>query len=139
MSKASLPVIYFFVYKGTTWARNIVHLEMKDFTFQGRVYYNPMELANAYVGGTWKMPVLLMLRKGPLRYKALKENVTHISDKMLYSVLRDLEQKGMIERKAYSEKPPRVEYKLTPLGKKSVKVIDTLQTFGRHLMKINGL
>jgi DNA-binding PadR family transcriptional regulator len=54
-------------------------------------------------------------------------------------ILRDLEKKGMIERKVYSEKPPRVEYKLTVLGKKSMRVIDTLQRFGAHLMKINGL
>ncbi len=44
---------------------------------------------------------------------------------MLYSQLRDLEKKGMIERKLYKEKPPRVDYYLTPLGKRSIKVIDT--------------
>lgn len=98
-----------------------------------------MELANSYIGGTWKMPVLLALRQRPLRYTVLRKNVAHISDKMLYSELRDLEKKGMIERKVYSEKPPRVEYKLTALGKKSIKVIDTVRKFGSYLMKINGL
>lgn len=112
---------------------------MKDFTYNGRIYYSPVELTMAFIGGTWKMPILLVLRKGKLRYGELKNNIPHITDKMLYSQLRELEKKGMIERKIYKEKPPRVDYYLTPLGKRSIKVIDTLNKFGEHLMEVNGL
>ena len=112
---------------------------MKDFIYNGRIYYSPVELAMAFIGGTWKMPILLALRKGKLRYGELKSNIPHITDKMLYSQLRELEKKGMIERKLYKEKPPRVDYFLTPLGKRSIKVIDTLNKFGEHLMIVNGL
>jgi DNA-binding HxlR family transcriptional regulator len=112
---------------------------MKDFKFQGRVYYNPIELAMTYIGGTWRMPVLLALRDGAVRYSVLKTSVDHISDKMLYSVLRDLEKRGMISRKVYAEKPPRVEYKLTLLGRRSIKVIDTLYDYGIYLKKMNGI
>ncbi len=112
---------------------------MKDFTYNGRIYYSPVELTMAFIGGTWKMPILLVLRKGKLRYGELKNNIPHITDKMLYSQLRELEKKGMIERKVYKEKPPRVDYFLTPLGKRSIKVIDTLNKFGEHLMVVNGL
>lgn len=108
---------------------------MADFVYQGRVYYSPIELSMAFIGGTWKMPILLALRKGPVRYSALRLAIPHITDKMLYSQLRDLEKKGMLTRQVYSEKPPRVEYTLTALGKRSIKVIDSLQTFGKHLMK----
>lgn len=108
---------------------------MADFVYQGRVYYSPIELSMAFIGGTWKMPILLALRKGPVRYSVLRSIIPHITDKMLYSQLRDLEKKGMLTRQVYSEKPPRVEYKLTALGKRSIKVIDTLQAFGKHLMK----
>ena len=108
---------------------------MADFVYQGRVYYSPIELSMAFIGGTWKMPILLALRKGPVRYSVLRSIIPHITDKMLYSQLRDLEKKGMLTRRVYSEKPPRVEYKLTALGKRSIKVIDSLQTFGKHLMK----
>jgi DNA-binding HxlR family transcriptional regulator len=107
---------------------------MKDFTYNGRIYYSPVELAMAFIGGTWKMPILLALRKGKLRYGELKSNIPHITDKMLYSQLRELEKKGMIERKVYKEKPPRVDYYVTSLGKRSMKVIDALNTFGEHLM-----
>ena len=107
---------------------------MKDFTYNGRIYYSPVELAMAFIGGTWKMPILLAIHKDKLRYGELKSNIPHITDKMLYSQLRELEKKGMIERKVYKEKPPRVDYYLTSLGKRSMKVIDALSTFGEHLM-----
>jgi DNA-binding HxlR family transcriptional regulator len=45
-----------------------------------------------------------------------------------------LEKKGMIDREIYKEKPPRVDYYLTPLGKRSIKVIDTLSKFGEYLI-----
>jgi DNA-binding HxlR family transcriptional regulator len=132
-------LLHTFLYVKRLKFLEIVFCGMKDFTFQRRIYYNPVEFAMTFIGGTWKMPVLLALRNGPVRYTVLKNSIDHISDKMLYSVLRDLEKKGMISRNVYSEKPPRVEYKLTPLGKRSIKVIDTLQNFGIHLMKMNGL
>jgi len=108
---------------------------MGDFKYQGRIYYSPIELTMAFIGGTWKMPIIVSLRKGALRYGEFKKVIPHITDKMLFSQLRALEEMGMIDRKIYKEKPPRVTYKLTPLGKRSLKVIDTLNRFGRHLMK----
>jgi DNA-binding HxlR family transcriptional regulator len=111
---------------------------MKD-TYNGRIYYSPVELTMAFIGGTWKMPILLALRKRKLRYGELKNNISHITDKMLYSQLRELEKKGMIERKIYKEKPPRVDYYLTPLSKRSIKVIDALTRFGEHLMDAHGI
>jgi len=108
---------------------------MGDFKYQGRIYYSPIELTMAFIGGTWKMPIIVSLRKGALRYGEFKKVIPHITDKMLFSQLRALEEMGMIDRKIYKEKPPRVTYKLTPLGKRSLKVIDTLNRFGKHLMK----
>ena len=34
---------------------------MKDFTYNGRIYYSSVELTMAFIGGTWKMPILLAL------------------------------------------------------------------------------
>ena len=114
-------------------------MPMANFIYQGRVYYSPIELTMAFIGGTWKMPILLALRKGSLRYGELKNAIPHITDKMLYSQLRDLEKKGMLTRTIYREKPPRVDYALTALGKQSIKVIDRLHDFGEHLMRIEGI
>jgi DNA-binding HxlR family transcriptional regulator len=107
---------------------------MADFKYQGRIYYTPIELTMTFIGGTWKIPIILSLRKGALRYGDFKKMIPHITDKMLFSQLRALEKTEMVIRKSYREKPPRVEYKLTAFGKRSLLVIDSLHRFGEYLM-----
>jgi DNA-binding HxlR family transcriptional regulator len=130
---------YLFVCKANAISGNLYFRAMTNFIYEGRQYYNPIELTMAFIGGTWKMPILLALRKGPVRYGDLKNTIPHITDKMLYSQLRDLEKKGMIARKAYKTKPPRVDYMLTDLGKKSIKVIDKINDFGDYLLEVEGV
>ncbi len=107
---------------------------MQDFIHDKRVYYSPIEFAMAYIGGTWKIPVILALAHGPLRYGDLKNAIPHITDKMLNTQLRDLEKKGMVTRTIFREKPPRVEYGLTDRAAKSLPAIAALEAYGRELM-----
>ena len=107
---------------------------MRDFLHDNRLYYNPIEFAMAYIGGTWKIPILLCLRKGAVRYGDLKKSIPHISDKMLITQLRELEQKKMLSRHSYVEKPPRVEYELTERAIQCLPIIDQLTDYGIYLM-----
>ena len=104
---------------------------MERFIYDYRVYYNPIEFVFAHIGGTWKMPILICLKETEKRYGELKELIPDISDKMLYTQLRELEGKGLIIRTAYQEKPPRVEYKLTKKGERALPVIDLLIEYGK--------
>lgn len=108
---------------------------MKDFRHQNRIYYSPVEFAMNFIGGTWKIPILLALRDGPVRYGDLKKSIPHITDKMLITQLRDLEEKHMVTRQAYQEKPPRVDYALTARAREALLVISHLQAYGEFLMK----
>lgn len=112
---------------------------MKEFIHDNRIYYNAIEFAMAHIGGTWKIPILLHLRKGSLRYGDLKKSIPHISDKMLITQLRELESKNMVIRQSFLEKPPRVEYQLTEKAKKAFPVIDQLTKYGALLMKAEGI
>jgi DNA-binding HxlR family transcriptional regulator len=69
-----------------------------------------------HVMSKWGVLVLVSLTDGTARWGALRRTVEGISDKMLASTLRTLEADGLVERTAYPEVPPRVEYTLTPLG-----------------------
>ncbi|WP_374754360.1 winged helix-turn-helix transcriptional regulator [Dyadobacter crusticola] len=64
----------------------------------------------------------------------LKNAVSGISDKMLYTQLRELENMGLISRTIFQEKPPRVEYQLTDKGKRALPVIDRIADYGKELM-----
>lgn len=85
------------------------------------------------------MPVLWRMREKTLRYSEIKKSLPHISDKMLSLTLRELEQFGLINRKVYAVVPPKTEYSLTDLGKKTIPVIETLRDFGTMLMRKEGV
>ncbi|MEM1258058.1 MAG: helix-turn-helix domain-containing protein [Bacteroidota bacterium] len=65
------------------------------------------------IGNKWKPIILYLLSNGPLRFGMLIIFVPTISRKVLATQLKELEQDGLIVRKAYAEIPPRVEYSLS--------------------------
>ena len=63
----------------------------------------------------WTMSVLAEAR-GPMRFSRVMEQVEGVSQKSLTKTLRQLERNGLVTRTVYPEVPPRVEYRITPLG-----------------------
>ena len=64
----------------------------------------------------WALLVLYLLARsqtGNLRFTELRQAMPDISQKMLATTLRTLEEDGYITRTLYAEVPPRVEYALT--------------------------
>lgn len=76
--------------------------------------------------GTFEMLIPLCCTSNPVRYKQFKELMKGISSKTLSCRLKELEKDGILERHAYNEIPPRVEYKLTKKGQELVESIMTL-------------
>jgi DNA-binding HxlR family transcriptional regulator len=68
------------------------------------------------IGDRWTLLVLVALLEGRLRFGQLAKHIPDISERMLSKTLRNLEQDGIVERRAFAEVPPRVEYALTALG-----------------------
>jgi DNA-binding HxlR family transcriptional regulator len=64
----------------------------------------------------WTIPVLHQLARGTRRTGELRRELAGVSQKMLTQTLRALERHGLVERKVFPVVPPRVEYRLTPLG-----------------------
>lgn len=78
--------------------------------------------------GTLEILIPLCCTTQPVRYKQFRDTISGISSKTLASRLKELERDGVLERKAYSEIPPRVEYRLTPKGQELVgSVVNLLQ------------
>ncbi len=79
--------------------------------------YCPIDTFINVVKGKRKATIILYLFQGNKRYGELAKLLTDISERMLTKQLKELEEDGLVDRKAYPEVPPRVEYSLTPLGK----------------------
>lgn len=74
----------------------------------------PAPLAFAMLGGKWKLWILqLLIFEGTHRFGALKRAITGITQTMLTSQLRALEEDGLVAREVFAEVPPRVEYSAT--------------------------
>lgn len=80
-----------------------------------------MKNAMEVLGGKWKIPILCALRKdGPTRYNALLRRIKGITNTMLASSLKELEQCGLVRRVQYQEIPVRVEYSVTEMSEQLV-------------------
>lgn len=76
----------------------------------------PVELTLLLISNKWKILIIRDLLEGTKRFSELKKSITNISQKVLTSNLREMEENGLLSRKVYPEVPPRVEYTLTKVG-----------------------
>lgn len=77
----------------------------------------------------WSMLVIYTLHTHSgeaLRFNALRKLIPDVSQKMLTSTLRTLEEDGYVTRQVYAEVPPRVEYSLTERAISLIPIIDNL-------------
>jgi DNA-binding HxlR family transcriptional regulator len=78
--------------------------------------------------GTLEMLIPLCCSTNSVRYKQFRELLKGFSSKTLARRLKELEKGGILERQAYNEIPPRVEYRLTSKGQELVEsIINLLQ------------
>lgn len=92
----------------------------------------PVETCAALIGGKWKLLIMRDLLAGTCRFGALKKSVGGISQKVLTSNLREMEEAGLVVRRVYPEVPPRVEYALTETGETLRPVIDAMWAWGER-------
>ena len=78
--------------------------------------------------GTIEMLIPLCCSINPIRHKEFRQLLKGVSSKTLARRLKELERGGILERQAYNEIPPRVEYRLTSKGQELVEsIINLLQ------------
>lgn len=92
----------------------------------------PARLAIEVIAHKWSVVTLFALHDGPKRHKELAALIGGVSRKALTQTLRRLQAHGLIERHAYAEAPPRVEYELTALGRTLDEPIRMLTAWARE-------
>lgn len=79
------------------------------------------------IGDKWTVLVIASLSSGePKRYNELRRKLASISQRMLTLTLKGLEEDGLVTRTMYATIPPRVDYALTPLGRRLVVPLQAL-------------
>jgi DNA-binding HxlR family transcriptional regulator len=96
-----------------------------------RVEICPVETTARIVGGRWKAAILEQLLESSKRFSELKRAITGMTQRTLAQQLRDLQNKGVVERAVYADTPPRVVYSITPLGKSLRPLLDAMCHWGK--------
>nr|WP_300307627.1 helix-turn-helix domain-containing protein [uncultured Anaerostipes sp.] len=87
------------------------------------------------IGSKWKLLIMRNLLKRPWRFNELKKDLDGISQKILTSSLRSMEEDGIIVRTVYPEVPPRVEYSLSEMGESMRPILDAMEEWGTEYKK----
>lgn len=81
------------------------------------------------VGEKWALLAVREIFYGNHRFDRIARNTGAPRDR-LTARLRALEEAGVVERRAYSERPPRFEYHLTPAGRDLAPLVHALLAWG---------
>lgn len=96
----------------------------------------PVETTLTLISDKWKVLILRDLLQGTKRFGELQRSVGHVSQKVLTSQLRQMEQSGLLIRTVFPEVPPHVEYSLTDLGYSLKPILDAMWTWGENYKKL---
>ena len=95
----------------------------------------PVEVTLMLISDRWKVLILRDLLGGTKRFGELKKSIGSISQKVLTSNLRSMEEDGLLTRKVYAQVPPRVEYTLTAMGESLRPILFAMQQWGVEYKK----
>jgi len=93
-----------------------------------------MVVVQNLLSGKWKLLILWYLSYGTLRFSDIKKRLPKVTQKMLTSQLRSLEEDKLISRKVYPVVPPKVEYSLTEVGKEIIPILEMMHSFGSEYL-----
>jgi DNA-binding HxlR family transcriptional regulator len=123
--------------KQITAAKEYSACEQADREIDPRVEALVNELIGR-VADKWTMLVIeALVEGGEMRFTRIAEAVAGISQKMLTQTLRQMERDGLVVRTVHPVIPPRVEYRLTPMGLSLAEAFCGVWVWaGKHLATI---
>lgn len=87
----------------------------------------PFTRAIGTIGNKWKPIIINVIGTRNIRFGQLDAIIPFISRKVLTEQLKELEEDGLLERLAYKELPPRVEYKLSEKGLAFLPILEAIK------------
>ena len=90
----------------------------------------PVETTLTLLNNKWKVLIIRDLMSGTKRFGELKQVLGTITQKVLTTNLRSMEENGLVERLVFKQMPPKVEYTLTDIGYSLAVVLDSMEQWG---------
>ena len=86
------------------------------------------------LGDVWTLKIIYTLLTGTRRFGEILETMGNVSPKTLSNRLKMLEEIKFVQRQAYAEIPPRVEYRLTERGLALANIMQAINDFGERYL-----
>jgi DNA-binding HxlR family transcriptional regulator len=90
-------------------------------------------MVEAIYGCKWSLTVYRLLANGVNRPGEMVRSVDGLTTKVLNDCLRRNLDFGIINRVAYPEIPPRVEYEITDFGRKFIRILGEIDKLQREI------
>jgi DNA-binding HxlR family transcriptional regulator len=91
------------------------------------------QLAMDVIARPWNGLIMASLEDGPVRFGELLGRIQHVGDRMLSARLKDLQARGLVERRVIPGPPVGVEYELTAAGRGFRAVFEAIARWGQSL------
>ncbi|MEQ8766054.1 MAG: helix-turn-helix domain-containing protein [Planctomycetota bacterium] len=104
-----------------------------DSDFHASTSPDARQIVQSILGCKWSFAILEAVREGIRRPGALERHCQGISPKVLQERLRKLTRLGVLERHAFPEIPPRVEYHFTDKGHRFGDLLDMIDRLEEEL------
>jgi DNA-binding HxlR family transcriptional regulator len=100
----------------------------------------PVEVVIAIIGGKWKARIIRVLADGPCTFVQLKRQLSGITQQVLSTQLKALEEDGMVHREATElPLPPGSMYSLTDEARDLLTALNALAFWGLSRLRRAGL
>jgi len=98
----------------------------------------PVEATIDLIKGKWKIVIMFRLKDEPKRFNQLTRLLPNITQRMLTSQLRELEESNLIHREVYPEVPVKVVYSLTPLAVSMMPLMLSIKEWGKEYLTLQN-
>jgi len=93
----------------------------------------PIAEVSKIIGDTWILLIIYTLLKSDMRFGEIQKALPDINSRTLTIRLKELEERGLVNRIQYTQIPPKVVYSLTPKGRKMEKLMSEIQVLSDSL------
>jgi DNA-binding HxlR family transcriptional regulator len=97
------------------------------------------EMLEYIIGCKWSIRILMLIQQQVNRPGAITRSIAGLTTKVLNDCLSKMVSFGMLEKTAYPEVPPRVEYQFTDFGRKFILILDAVADLQEELDDVASL
>jgi DNA-binding HxlR family transcriptional regulator len=85
------------------------------------------------IGKRWSGAIIVVLLEGgAMRFSEIAQAIPQLSDRLLSERMKELEARGIVERRVQPDSPARVEYALTDMGRELAPTLRQLKSWSHR-------